>query len=55
MSYVPNFFGKLKKFCIHCKIVGKMYYQESRGESFKAHVKKQHTYCLRGKKRTDNK
>ena len=31
------------------KIVGKTYYQESRGELFKADVKKQDTYCLRCK------
>ena len=36
-----------------------VYYQESRGDSFKEYVKKQGTYCLKckkkKKKRTDNK
>ena len=36
-------------------IVGKIYYQESRGKPFKAYVKKQDTYYLRCKTRTDNK
>ena len=36
-------------------MVGKIYYQESRGEPFKAYVKKQYIYCLRCKKRTDKK
>ena len=36
-------------------MVGKIYYQESRGKPFKAYVKKQDTYCLRCKQRTDNK
>ena len=36
-------------------MVGKMCYQESRGKLLKAYVKKQDTYCLRCKKRTDNK
>ena len=36
-------------------MVGKIYYQESREKSFKAYVKKQDTYCLRCKTRTDNK
>ena len=30
-------------------MVGKTYYQESRGELYKADVKKQDTYCLRCK------
>ena len=37
------------------KMVGKIYYQESRGKPFKAYVKKQDKYCLRCKQRTDNK
>ena len=37
------------------KMVCKIYYQESRGEPFKVYVKKQDTYCLRCKTRTDNK
>ena len=37
------------------KMVGKIYYQESRGAPFKAYVKKQVTYWLKCKKRTDNK
>ena len=36
-------------------IAGKIYYQESRGKSFKAYVKKQDTYYWRCKTRTDNK
>ena len=36
-------------------MVGKIYYQESREKPFKAHVKKQDTYYLRCKPRTDNK
>ena len=36
-------------------IVGKIYYQESRGKPFKTYVKKQDTYYLRCKTRTDNK
>ena len=36
-------------------MVGKTYYQESRGEHFKVYHKKQGTYCLKCKKRTDNK
>ena len=36
-------------------MLGKIYYQESRGEPFKAYVKKQYIYCLRCKKRTDKK
>ena len=36
-------------------IVGKIYYQESRGKPFKAYVKKQDTYYLRCKTRTYNK
>ena len=35
-------------------MVGKIYYHKSRGEPFKAYVKKQDTGCLRCKKRTDN-
>ena len=31
-------------------MVGKINYSESRGEPFKANVKKQDTYCLRCKK-----
>ena len=37
------------------KVVSKIYYQEPRGNSFKAYVKKQDTYCLRCKIRTENK
>ena len=37
------------------KMVGKICCQESRGEPFKGYVKKQNTYCLRCKRRTDNK
>ena len=36
-------------------MAGKIYYQESWGEPFKAYAKKQDTYCLRCQKRTDNK
>ena len=36
-------------------MVGKIYYQESRGKPFKAYVKKQDTYSLRCNTRTDNK
>ena len=36
-------------------IVGKIYYKESSPASFKAFIKKQDTYCLRYRKRTDNK
>ena len=36
-------------------MVGKIYYQESRGKPFKAYVKKQDTYCSTCKTRTDNK
>ena len=32
-------------------MVGKIYYQESRGKPFKVYVKKQDTYCLRCKTR----
>ena len=35
-------------------MVGKIYCQESRWKSFKAYVKKQDTYCLGCKTRTDN-
>ena len=35
-------------------MVGKIYSQESRWKSFKAYVKKQDTYCLGCKTRTDN-
>ena len=36
------------------KMVGKIYCQESRGKPFKTYVKKQDTYCLGCKTRTDN-
>ena len=36
-------------------MVGRIYYQESRGKPFKSYVKKQGTYCLTCKTRTDNK
>ena len=36
-------------------MVGKTYYQESKGEHFKVYLKKQGTYCLKYKKRKDNK
>ena len=36
-------------------MVGKIYYQESRGAPFKAYVQRQVTYWLKCKKRTDNK
>ena len=37
------------------KMVGKIHYQESPRKPFKVYVKKQDTYCLRCKTRTDNK
>ena len=51
----PN---KIKVFQTYCqknatyliKMVGKIYYEESRGECFNAYVKKQDTYCLRCEK-----
>ena len=36
-------------------MAGKICYQRSWGTSFKTYIKKQDTYCLRCKKRTDNK
>ena len=36
-------------------MVGKIHYQESPRKPFKVYVKKQDTYCLRCKTRTDNK
>ena len=36
-------------------MVGKTYYQESKGEHFKVYLKKQGTHCLKCKKRKDNK
>ena len=36
-------------------MVGKIHYQESPRKPFKVYVKKQDTYCLTCKTRTDNK
>ena len=37
------------------KMVGDIYYEESRGTPFQTYVKKQDTYCLKCKQKTDNK
>ena len=36
-------------------VIGKIYYKESSQAPFKVYIKRQDTYCLRCKKRTDNK
>ena len=36
-------------------MVSDIYYEESRGTPFQTYVKKQDTYCLKCKQKTDNK
>ena len=36
-------------------VIGKIYYKESSQAPFKVYIKRQDTYCLRCKRRTDNK